>query len=76
MVYLPVWWYNSFMLNRDLLIKQIEQLPDYLLQEVGDFVEFLKSKWQEEKVEILKASESALEKDWLKSEEDEAWANL
>ena len=64
------------MLNRDLLIKQIEQLPDYLLQEVGDFVEFLKSKWQEEKVEILKASESTLEKDWLKSEEDEAWANL
>jgi hypothetical protein len=64
------------MINKDSLVKQIEQLPEYLLQEVSDFVEFLKNKWKEEKSEILKASETSLSKDWLSTEEDEAWANL
>jgi hypothetical protein len=64
------------MINKDSLVKQIEQLPEYLLQEVSDFVEFLKSKWREEKSEILRASESSLSKDWLKAEEDKAWADL
>jgi hypothetical protein len=62
--------------EKDFLINQIQELPDYLIQEVGDFVEFLKTKWKEEKLEVLKTSESSLSKDWLKAEEDEAWAHL
>jgi hypothetical protein len=62
--------------NRESLFKELEQLPEFIIHEVQDFVQFLKNKWTEEKTEILKASESSLSKDWLKTEEDSAWANL
>ncbi len=62
--------------KRESLLKELEQLPEFIIQEVQDFVHFLKNKWAEEKTEILKASESSLTKDWLKAEEDTAWANL
>ncbi len=62
--------------KRESLLKELEQLPEFIIQEVQDFVLFLKNKWLEEKTEILKASESSLSKDWLKAEEDQAWVNL
>jgi hypothetical protein len=61
---------------KDFLIKEIEQAPEYLLVEVLDFIQFLKAKYLEEKIEISILSESSLEKDWLKPEEDEAWQDL
>ncbi|RUR85152.1 DUF2281 domain-containing protein [Chlorogloeopsis fritschii PCC 9212] len=58
------------------LLKEIEQALEFLLVEVLDFIQFLKAKYLEEKIEISILSESSLEKDWLKPEEDEAWQDL
>ena len=64
------------MSTKELLINEIEDVPEPLLSEVLDFVHFLKAKTIREKLDIAIMSESSLEKDWLKPEEDEAWQNL
>lgn len=60
------------MSTKDLLLKEIEQTPDYLLAEILDFVQFIKNRHLQ-KIEISIMSESSLVKDWFKPEEDEAW---
>lgn len=62
--------------KKKLIAKEIEEVPEPLLQEVLDFVRFLKNKCAQEKLETSLLSESSLKKDWLKSEEDKAWKNL
>jgi hypothetical protein len=64
------------MTKKDLIISEIEQVPEPFLDEVLDFVQFLKTKVIKERLEIAIASESSLKKDWLKPEEDEAWQSL
>ncbi|MDO8444591.1 MAG: DUF2281 domain-containing protein [Deltaproteobacteria bacterium] len=64
------------MIKREALIHEIEQVPEPFLEEVMDFIHFLKSKIIKEWIDTTIASESSLEKDWLKPEEDEAWQNL
>ncbi len=64
------------MSTKDLLLKEIDQTPEYLLTEILDFVQFVKNKHLQEKIEISIMSESSLAKDWLKPEEDEAWKDL
>jgi len=64
------------MSKKELLIHEIEQVPDFLIDEVMDFVHFLKTKAITEKLDTAIASESSLKKDWLKPEEDKAWQNL
>jgi hypothetical protein len=64
------------MTKKELLIKEIDQVPEPFLDEVLDFVQFLKARIIKEKIDITIASESSLEKDWVKPEEDEAWQNL
>lgn len=64
------------MSKRELLVKEIDQVPEPFIDEVLDFVQFLKAKIIKEKLDITIASESSLKKDWLKPEEDEAWQNL
>jgi hypothetical protein len=64
------------MSTRELLINEIEKVPEPLLSEVLDFVHFLKAKVVSEKLDITIMSESSLSKDWLKPEEDEAWQSL
>lgn len=61
---------------KELLIQEIEKAPELLLQEVLDFIQFLQSKHQQGKFETALLSESSLQKDWLKPEEDAAWQNL
>ena len=61
------------MSNKEIILKEIEHVPDALLEEVVDFIRFLKTKMIQEKYEITVASESSLKKDWLRPEEDEAW---
>ena len=55
---------------------EIEDLPESLLEEVLHFVRFLKSKAVQERMETALLSETALRKDWLRPEEDEAWRDL
>ena len=62
--------------KKELIAKEIEQVPEPLLEEVLDFVRFLKSKRAKDKLETTLLAESALRKDWLRTEEDEAWGNL
>jgi len=64
------------MSNRDILIKEINELSDEKLQEVIDFVQFLKSKQHDEEMGITLISEPSLARDWNKPEEDKAWSDL
>ena len=64
------------MSTKELLINEIENAPEPLLSEVLDFFYFLKAKTIREKLDTALMSESSLEKDWLKPEEDAAWQNL
>lgn len=64
------------MSTKELLINEIDEVPEPLLIEVLDFVHFLKAKVVRERLDIAVMSESSLSKDWLKPEEEEAWQNL
>ncbi|MEQ8958491.1 MAG: hypothetical protein RLP02_11295 [Coleofasciculus sp. C2-GNP5-27] len=61
---------------KELIIHEIEQTPEFLLQEVLDFLRFLKLKDKSQILELYQVSESSLQKDWLKPEEDDAWQDL
>lgn len=63
-------------MDRKQLIKEIEQVPEPLLEEIRDFVSFLKARIRKERMDIALASESSLKKDWLCAEEEAAWWNL
>lgn len=62
--------------DKKLLLKEVEELSDEKLREVIDFVQFLKSKQRDEKMDITLVSEPSLATDWNKPEEDEAWSDL
>ncbi|MCK4385134.1 MAG: DUF2281 domain-containing protein [candidate division Zixibacteria bacterium] len=62
--------------KKELLISEIEKVPEAFLDEVLDFIHFLKTKIIKEKLNTAIASESSLKKDWLRPEEDEAWQSL
>ncbi|MDJ0674035.1 MAG: DUF2281 domain-containing protein [Calothrix sp. MO_167.B42] len=61
---------------KEQLLQEIERVPEPLLQEVLDFIQFLQNKHQQEKLEITLLSEYSLQKDWLKPEEEAAWQDL
>lgn len=61
--------------TRELILSEIDEIPDPLLGEVLDFIRFLKTK-SAKTMNTVVASESSLKKDWLRPEEDEAWADL
>lgn len=62
--------------KKELIFREIEQVPDSLVEEILDFIRFLKTKSQKEKPGTAIASESSLKKDWLRPEEDKAWRDL
>jgi hypothetical protein len=61
---------------REELRQEIEDVPEPLAAEILDFVRFLKSKATAERFELALVGESALGKDWLRPEEDEAWRDV
>lgn len=61
---------------KNLLFQELDEIPEFMLEKVLDFVRFLKAKHPKEKLKISILSESSLQKDWLSSEEDDAWQNL
>jgi hypothetical protein len=67
---------QSFINTKERLLQEIDQIPEELLMEVLDFLQFLKSKHLQSKLEVSTLSESSLQKDWLRPEEDEAWQDL
>ncbi|CAN1209906.1 hypothetical protein TUMEXPCC7403_06750 [Tumidithrix helvetica PCC 7403] len=62
--------------TKEAIAREIEQVPEPLLEQVLEFLLSLKSKYLQEKTEISIMSESSLAKDWLSPEEDEAWQDL
>ncbi|HMF32926.1 MAG TPA: DUF2281 domain-containing protein [Candidatus Lokiarchaeia archaeon] len=64
------------MQKKDVIIQELNHLPEELLDDVLAYVQFLESKMNRKKNETALLSESALGKDWLRPEEDEAWQDL
>lgn len=62
--------------NRAAVIQEIETVPEPLLDEVMDFVQFVKARSIREGIYSAIATESSLKKDWLCAEEDKAWGDL
>ncbi|MGV0106529.1 DUF2281 domain-containing protein [Nostoc sp. DSM 114167] len=68
---------NQTIMLKEQITQELEKLPEPLLQEILDFVQFLQAKYQKDKIlEITIMSESSLRKDWLRPEEDTAWQDL
>ncbi|MGV8174192.1 MAG: DUF2281 domain-containing protein [Methanothrix sp.] len=64
------------MVTKELIQKEIEFFPEPYLEEILDFIHFLKGKASRDKSEASILSESVLAKDWLSAEKDEAWKDL
>lgn len=64
------------MSKKDMIISELNNLSENLIEEILDYINFLKSKSLKEKTELTLMSESSLRKDWLKPEEDKAWQDL
>ena len=62
--------------TKELIQKEIEVFPEPYLEEVLDFIHFLKRKASKKRVETAILSEAMLAKEWSSHEEDEAWKNL
>ncbi|HEY3244736.1 MAG TPA: DUF2281 domain-containing protein [Phycisphaerae bacterium] len=58
------------------IMRELELLPEVFLDEVFDFVQFLKTRAAHQRLETALASEPVLAKDWLRPEEDAAWEDL
>jgi hypothetical protein len=63
------------MSKRELIAQELERLPENDLDSLLAYLRSLKEAHAEIAVPTL-AAESALAKDWLTPEEDEAWASL
>ena len=64
------------MSTRDTVLRELQGIPDPLLEEILDFIRYVRNKAASERFETAIASEPALGRDWLRPEEDAAWADL
>ena len=67
------------MSTREALSEEIKNIPEALLNELYDYLLFLKYKKSGKKKDnqpIQTASEKVLSRDWDTPEEDEAWKSL
>ena len=62
--------------TRELIDKEVADLPEPLQREVYDFARFLRNKADQESFNGLVLSESILAKEGNTPEEDAAWASL
>jgi hypothetical protein len=61
---------------REKILQETENASDSILSEVLDYLQYLKVKHQQAIPETALLSESALQVDWLKPEEEAAWQDL
>ena len=64
------------MSTRELIDKELDELPEPMQRKVYDFVRFLRSKANGDTFNGLLASEPVLARDWETPEEDAAWRDL
>jgi len=62
--------------NKELLLKEIEDIPEGKIQEVIDFIHFLKWQDRKETLGFMQISESSLAEVWDNPKDDEAWNDL
>jgi hypothetical protein len=62
--------------NRAVLLQEIETLPAACVNEVVDFIAWIKHRKLSQIPETMLLSEASLSKDWSTPEEDEAWESL
>ena len=61
---------------KEEIISELNDLPPRTYGEVLDFIRFLKFRRRKATPDTALASETALRKDWLRPEEEEAWSDL
>ena len=64
------------MSKKELVMIAMEELPEAAVDDVLNYIQLLKAERGTPALETAIASESSLQKDWLRAEEDEAWKNL
>ncbi len=64
------------MSKKEEILAELENIPENLLDDVLDYINFIKSKIFRQKMATALASELILKQDWLLPEEDEAWRDL
>ncbi|MDO5397874.1 MAG: DUF2281 domain-containing protein [bacterium] len=71
--------YNENAAIRQSINKLIDNMPNYKLIEIYDYIRFISSntsKLNFDEVSCLALSEPSLATDWLTNEEDEFWKDL
>jgi hypothetical protein len=61
---------------REKILQETENVSESILIEVLDYLQYLKVKHQQGMMETALLSESILQEDWLKPEEEAAWQDL
>ena len=64
------------MSKKELIAHELDAIPESLLDEVLDFVRFLRAKNEFRVPETALLSEASLAAEWLTPDEDHAWQNL
>jgi len=64
------------MSKKDAIIAELDKVPERFMDDILDYIKFLKEKLNIQNIETAIMSESSLKKDWLRPEEDEAWRDL
>ena len=61
--------------KQDEILRELKKLPDDTMDEILDFVKFLKIR-DSDSADAYIESESPLEEDWSEQEEEKAWQDL
>lgn len=61
---------------RETLLEELEEAPEPVLEELLQFLHLLQNRETGPRAALPLLSESSLARDWLRPEEDEAWAHL
>ena len=64
------------MTAREQLVEEIKETPDAILAEVAHCLRYRRAKAELEPFDGLALTASALARDWLSPEEEEAWKTL
>jgi hypothetical protein len=67
---------EAVMSTLQVLESELESAPEPLVEEVLQFARALKQTYQSVNREPMLYAQTALNKDWLLAEEDEAWRDL
>ncbi|HXT60318.1 MAG TPA: hypothetical protein VN699_16875 [Pirellulales bacterium] len=64
------------MTDKEAVLQEIDELPQECIADVLEYVRRLKMQAAIQRSDAAIASETVLAKDWLRSEEDDAWRDL